>query len=58
MFRQTDNHKINDNLSINIQLCQFQVGSFNYDVNKMVFMNEFVADSSVVRYVISSFQNF
>ena len=31
------------------QICQFQVGSFNYDVNKMVFMNEFVADSSVVR---------
>ena len=38
---------------INIQHCQFQVGSFNYDVNKMVFKNEFVADSSVVRYVIS-----
>ena len=31
------------------QVCQFRVGSFNYDVNKMVFKNEFVADSSVVR---------
>ena len=33
------------------QICPFQVGSFNYDVNKMVFMNEFVADSSVIRLV-------
>ena len=33
------------------------MGSFNYDVNKMVFMNEFVADSSVVRYVISKLLN-
>ena len=32
-----------------LQVCQFRVGSFNYDVNKMVFKNEFVSDSSVVR---------
>ena len=36
-------------IQIFLQFCQFQVGSFNYDVNKMVFMNEFVADSSVIR---------
>jgi len=31
---------------MDIQVCKFQVGSFNYDMSKMSFRNEFVPDES------------
>ena len=31
------------------QVCRFQVGSFNYDITKMIFYDEFVAESSALK---------
>ena len=31
------------------KVCRFQVGSFNYDITKMVFHDEFVAESSSLK---------
>lgn len=31
------------------QVCRFQVGSFNYDITKMIFRDEFVAESSALK---------
>ena len=38
------------NTRISIQVCLFQVGSFNYDITKMIFHDEFVAESSALKY--------
>ena len=38
------------NTRILIQVCLFQVGSFNYDITKMIFHDEFVAESSALKY--------
>ena len=35
--------------SLLIQVCLFQVGSFNYDITKMIFHDEFVAESSALK---------
>ena len=32
-----------------IKVCRFQVGSFNYDITKIVFKDEFVAESSAIK---------
>ncbi len=32
-----------------------QVGSFNYDVNKMIFRDEFIADEKQIRSVLDYF---
>ena len=31
------------------KVCRFQVGSFNYDITKIVFKDEFVAESSAIK---------
>jgi len=37
---------------LDVQVCLFQVGSFNYDNQKMVFTDEFIADESQIRSVL------
>jgi len=37
------------NFPMDVQVCRFQVGSFNYDVTKIIFQPEFVADSGSVK---------
>jgi len=37
---------------LDVQVCLFQVGSFNYDNTKMVFTDEFIADESQIRSVL------
>ncbi|XP_059096027.1 glycine receptor subunit alpha-2-like [Tigriopus californicus] len=40
---------------LDIQVCRFQVGSFNYDVTKMIFKDEFIADEKQIRSVLDYF---
>ncbi|XP_040575659.1 glycine receptor subunit alpha-2 [Lepeophtheirus salmonis] len=40
---------------LDVQVCRFQVGSFNYDISKMVFHDEFIADQSQIRSVLDYF---
>ena len=37
---------------LDVQVCRFQVGSFNYDTSKMVFLDEFIADEDQIRSVL------
>ncbi|XP_023327258.1 glycine receptor subunit alpha-2 [Eurytemora carolleeae] len=37
---------------LDVQICHFQVGSFNYDNTKMVFNDEFIADETKIRSVL------
>jgi len=37
---------------LDVQVCLFQVGSFNYDNTKMVFNDEFIANESQIRSVL------
>jgi len=37
---------------LDVQVCLFQVGSFNYDNTKMVFVDEFIADQTQIRSVL------
>jgi len=37
---------------LDVQVCLFQVGSFNYDNTKMVFEDEFIANESQIRSVL------
>jgi len=37
---------------LDVQICLFQVGSFNYDNSKMVFVDEFIADQTNIRSVL------
>jgi hypothetical protein len=30
-------------------VCRFQVGSFNYDISKLIFYDEFIADENQIR---------
>ena len=36
-------------LLVSPKVCRFQVGSFNYDITKIVFKDEFVAESSAIK---------
>ena len=40
---------------LDVQVCRFQVGSFNYDTSKMVFLDEFIADEKQIRSVLDYF---
>ena len=37
---------------LDVQICRFQVGSFNYDTSKMIFLDEFIANASNIRSVL------
>lgn len=37
------------------QICLFQVGSFNYDITKMIFRDEFISDEKAIRSVLDYF---
>jgi len=37
---------------LDVQVCLFQVGSFNYDNSKMVFVDEFIANHTQIRSVL------
>ena len=37
---------------LDIQICRFQVGSFNYDTEKMIFKDEFIADDTKIGSVL------
>jgi len=37
---------------LDVQVCLFQVGSFNYDNSKMVFIDEFIANHTQIRSVL------
>ncbi|XP_023347755.1 glycine receptor subunit alpha-3 [Eurytemora carolleeae] len=41
-----------DNFPLDVQVCKFQVGSFNYDNTNIVFKDEFVADAEAIRSVL------
>lgn len=41
-----------DNFPLDVQVCKFQVGSFNYDDTKIMFGEEFVADAKSIRSVL------
>ena len=34
---------------LDVQICRFQIGSFNYDMSKMIYENEFVPDERQIR---------
>ena len=40
---------------LDVQVCRFQVGSFNYDTSKMIFQDEFIADENQIRSVLDYF---
>ena len=40
---------------LDVQVCRFQVGSFNYDTSKMIFLDEFIADQTQIRSVLDYF---
>ena len=40
---------------LDVQVCRFQVGSFNYDTTKMIFRDEFIADENQIRSVLDYF---
>ena len=40
---------------LDVQVCRFQVGSFNYDTSKMIFRDEFIADENQIRSVLDYF---
>ena len=40
---------------LDVQVCRFQVGSFNYDTSKMIFLDEFIADENQIRSVLDYF---
>ena len=40
---------------LDVQVCRFQVGSFNYDTSKMIFLDEFIADEKQIRSVLDYF---
>ena len=37
---------------LDVQVCRFKVGSFNYPINKMLFLDEFIADEKNIRSVL------
>jgi len=37
---------------LDVQVCRFQVGSFNYDISKMVFKDEFITDQNQIKSVL------
>ena len=37
---------------LDVQICIFQIGSFNYDMSKMIYENEFVPDERQIRLLI------
>ena len=37
---------------LDVQTCRFQIGSFNYDMSKMIYENEFVPDERQIRLLI------
>ena len=37
---------------LDVQVCRFQVGSFNYDISKLIFYDEFIADENQIRSVL------
>lgn len=40
---------------LDVQVCRFQVGSFNYDTSKMIFRDEFIAEEKQIRSVLDYF---
>ena len=37
---------------LDVQVCRVQVGSFNYDISKLIFYDEFIADENQIRSVL------
>merc|ERR1719270_2865054 len=42
---------------LDVQICKFQVGSFNYAIDKMIFRDEFISESDQIRSVLDYYIN-